>query len=165
MKYLFVYFIIGALSLNGQELTAKKFPAICPLHAAYAKTLNSPIPSETEKKELQTQLNQIAAQITEGLMHGANPENIKSLLQQWDLLKQNDCNVSTNDIQKILITARSIQELARVAAHAQAQEAGLRSSGKVHFGQNGSESNVIIKKYITAQLNYETICTYLGIKP
>lgn len=165
MKYFLMYLILFFVYLNGQEAPPKKWLSGSAAHAAYTKTLTIAQMSENEKHERQRQLNQIASQISRDLLNVAAPEKIDTDLQVWADLTTDRLNICAADINRILVTARTAKELAQVAAHAQAQDAGLRSSGKVHFGQNGSDTDTITKKYITAQLNYETICTYLGIKP
>lgn len=164
MKYFLIYLMVWSIYLMPQEAAVKRWRSVSNVHTAYSKTLIIPQVSESEKKERQTQLNHVGFQLIKDLLNVVNPEKIEEQLQQWDLLKTDELNILTPDIDRIIATALTAHELARVAAHSQAQDSGLRSSSKVQFAANSTDTHALEIKYINAQLNCRKICNYLGIK-
>lgn len=102
------------------------------------------VPKESNPKILETLL-------TGELLAFVEPERVENYLTALTDFKRSHA-IPTDMLQRILITARTAQELAQVTAHAQVKG-------------SGSKVRAATDNYINAQLNYQAICNYLSIKP
>lgn len=108
----------------------------------------------------------LASSLNADLLEYAEPSHIDHYLEHWASLKTATVNMEPNDIARVMVTARTAQEMAQAAALKQAKECGLRSNTRVQFSTNAPDAQLytLTLKYINAQLNYDKICNYLGIK-
>lgn len=124
-----------------------------------------PALSDADKNSRKIQLDDIYTTLLKELVAYVQPEQIQHHLDIWDALKTPELNMQTNQIERIIVTARSMPELALHVTHVQSQNSELQSSKKVQFTRDGTnDSSPTVQKYINAQLNYDKICNHLGIK-
>lgn len=121
--------------------------------------------SPAEKNTHQIQLDDIGSALIKALKECAHSDQIQIHLNNWDNLKTYGVTITTGQIDEILVTARTIEEIMRDSVRNQSKAMGLRSSQKVQFMRDAtSDSSFTMQQYINAQLNYDKICNHLGIK-
>lgn len=162
MRYIFIYILIICSSVYGLEKSLSKRLLIANEHTRYTQ---EPALSLGEKNTRQIQLDDIGSALIKALKECLQPEKIQIHLNNWNNLKTYEVNITTSQIDEIIITARTMEEIARQAIYISTENSGLRSSLKVQFTRDGtSDSSPTVQKYINAQLNYDKICNHLGIK-
>lgn len=162
MKYFFFYLLLGAHYLCAQQTQTPKCRLGVNNHVRFSKTLTEPQLSEIEINKIQSRFSQIAKAINTDLLKYANAAAIQAHLDTWDNLKTDTYTMPTHEINRIVVTAQKALELAREVAYK--QDAHLQSSTRVQFAHVTSDTSAILR-YIDAQLNYNTICDYLGQIP
>lgn len=162
MKYLCFYF----LSLFGSIYCQEKGSPIKSLKRShlYLATLTAPLLSEQEINGIKCQFNEIFQALNNDILAYTKPDKIQTHLDKWAELKTDTFNMQVSDIKCIVITAKTAQELARKSAVAQAKDTASRSSAQVQCA-DAADGCLVVQNYITAQLNYQKICDFLGIIP
>lgn len=167
MRYfLFCIFLFSSFTY-ALERSLSRRQIVATTHSRYTFEPNL---SEAEKNLLQIQLDDINTSLIKDLKDCAHPSRIQHNLDAWNDLKTTQINMSTDQINAIIKTAATVEELAQASALSQAtalgqaKDSGLRSSTKVIFINTGNDFSLLTQNYINAQLNYDKICNHLGIK-
>ncbi|CAN5180444.1 hypothetical protein BH09DEP1_BH09DEP1_1890 [soil metagenome] len=162
MRYFFFFLLLFSAHIFSLQKDSSRRQLIASSHSRYTQEL---ILSDVEKNSREIQLDDLCSSLINDLKAYAKPEQIQTYLDKWDNLKTSNLNISTEQINKVVTTARTMQELAGLSARTYTENAGLRSSNKTQFVRDSvSDSYSPVQNYINAQLNYDKISDYLGIK-